>query len=136
MRTIKFRGKRVDNGEWVEGYLYQYQGELIISSEIIEQPTYQDPSGTWIYKENKIIPETVGQFIESYDRNNKEIFEGDMVQPYNYNGNPLTHVWVVKYNPKLAMYMLVYNEHSMPLFGMYKEHEVIGNIHDNPELLK
>ena len=64
-REILFRGKRIDNGEWVEGYYTVIKGTHYIS---------QDPQ-TGVYLDIEVIPSTVGQFNE-YDNN----FEGDMVK--------------------------------------------------------
>jgi len=130
MREILFRGKRTDNGEWVEGGLLQtenwssicvyehYQGSL-------NEPPYSD------VEEFDVIPETVGEFTGLLDKNGKKIFEGDIV------------IWrfspcIVKWDAINACYSLYqngktkvsgFNADTMKLF------EVIGNIHDNPELI-
>jgi len=68
-REIKFRGKRIDNGEWVYGYLadnnHIYSVELGVRVEI--------------------NPETVGQYTGQKDRNSKEVFDGDIIRFWHIN---------------------------------------------------
>lgn len=80
-----FRGKRKDNGEWVEGYLFDDglidSNRMFIGSLIIEDykglsDDEWDITGTCFYE---VIPETVGQFVGLSDKNAQKIFEGDIV---------------------------------------------------------
>lgn len=126
-RTIKFRGKRIDNGEWVYGDLLQ-PTEIC---DIYEISDCESIDGT----RYEVIPETIGQFTGLYDKNGKEIYEGDIVG-IDYLSYIVTGV--VTYSTKDAMYILT-NTNSIadenePL-GDYKNLEVIGNTYDNPELL-
>ena len=125
MREVLFRGKRTDNGEWVKGYLYiTHTGAHEIGSydaEInIERLTFD------------VIPETVGQYTGLTDKNGKRIFEGDIVSLVKHDGL----IYKVVYVP--CRYELV-NSKGVNCFvlDIYKSEniEVIGNIHDNPELL-
>lgn len=123
MREIKFRGKRVDNGEWVYGY---YTKHVDKESGIlgIENNYY------WIHDNQGDIHDvdsnTVGQFTGLLDENGKEIYEGDILDSSLYG------LCVVEYDE--------FGTFSPFGHGDYAEIstwlKVIGNIHDNPELLK
>ena len=125
IREVIFRGKRTDNGKWVKGYLYiTHTGAHEIGSydaEInIERLTFD------------VIPETVGQYTGLTDKNGVRIFEGDIVSLVKHD----SLIYKVVYVP--CRYELV-NSKGVNCFvlDIYKSEniEVIGNIHDNPELL-
>ena len=125
IREVIFRGKRTDNGKWVKGYLYiTHIGSHEIGSydaEInIERLTFD------------VIPETVGQYTGLTDKNGVRIFEGDIVSLVKHD----SLIYKVVYVP--CRYELV-NSKGVNCFvlDIYKSEniEVIGNIHDNPELL-
>ena len=134
MREILFRGKRVPNGEWVEGYITEhtmiphdmqsYMGFVIEckSKELYECEWYE------------VIPETVGQYTGLKDKNGKKIFEGDIVNCYTFTGMNDYRRGVVHWN---EMFCGWYGKESCSLLcGLGEIYEIIGNIHDNPELLK
>lgn len=132
MREIKFRGKRVDNGEWVYGYLSSQMLIAVIS-----------PIGN--YDEYVIYPSTIGQFTGLKDKNGKEIYEGDILG--NRIDNPVFHGFVdrhiVFFNDYIASFQLQETEDDMDIsmgfledYTDYRAYKIIGNIHDNPELLK
>lgn len=119
MRTIKFRGKRVDNGEWVTGFVLfdKDQREAVIAK-------LTDTESVCEY----VNPATVGQFTGLTDKNGKEIYEGDVVE-FDAGG-----VCEVSYcvGGGFAGFDL------SPAFtdaNILTSVVVIGNIHDNPELL-
>ena len=131
MREILFRGKRIDNGEWIEGYLYvTHNGEYEIGSydpEVkIERMTYV------------VDPETVGQYTGLKDKNGKRIFEGDIIKiPDNYdefgmNAGEIYQIYFCcggfRLKPKYSQARGYWLEDDNTV-------EVIGNIHDNPELI-
>lgn len=124
MREILFRGKRVDDGKWVYGhYVYQY------GANIIYLPDGVDEYGGFDYYH--INPETVGQYTGLCDKNGKNgkmIFEGDIV---NFS-NILYYIVFAD-----GCFRICRNgQYSYTLHNLHSAFEVIGNIHDNPELLK
>ena len=130
MREILFRGKRKDNGEWVEGDLLKYEtGETAILSRFSRYGF----EATEIYLRNKVIPETVCQYTGLTDKNGRKIFEGDIVR----YGDTI-HKVVFEQRNGTAYFGLVYSPFETLPFGHYqdlKQIEIIGNIYDNPELM-
>ena len=115
MREILFRGKRLDNSEWVLGDLHHRGREVVITSFYTKTYATVDPA-------------TVGQFTGLADKAGKRIFEGDIV---SFGAN----VYVVKYIEKYSRFAgtmpgIVFS--GFPLANSI----VIGNIHDKPELLE
>jgi len=117
MREIKFRGKRIDNGEWMFGDL---------STKNSLNTTLIYPEG-WLDVE--VDPSTVGQYTGLKDKNGTEIYEGDIVQ--NIYGDIFT---VEYYGEHWYGYVLTASDGCVGHLYEYDEYEVIGNIHDS-ELL-
>ena len=127
MRTIKFRGQKTTNGVWV-------YGSLVYSNEIQTAIYFQTGSGLvksmeWVY----VNPETVGQFTGLYDKNEKEIYEGDILKVQGLGEK--IEVRFVR-----GVFAFLWNgnlDDEAPIKAPTHEWaEVIGNIHDNPKLLK
>ena len=124
-REVIFRGKRTDCGEWVEGDLLHYEsGEMAICKGFSKYG-YE---ATEIIGRYKVIPKTIGQFTGLTDKNGKRIFEGDIVR---YEDD----IGYVIYNGDDARF-LVDSPNMYISMDYSNEFEVIGNIHDNPELLQ
>ena len=126
MRTIKFRGKRVDNGERVYGYFARFaHGEIPVILEETESEL----------KDYKVIPDTVGQFTGLLDNKGNDIYEGDIVA--NDFGNAyivnMTVEWCT--DGYWALHEIDGDDTMHFVADYLKEIEIIGNIHDNPELL-
>ena len=124
-RDIVFRGKSIDNGEWVEGTIH-FNGKYILSNK--HRNNYHE----WV----EIIPETVGQFTGMTDKNGTKIFEGDIVRHIDTTCHV---VEVVNSEVYFDTEMLEFGfRYSNELFHCQfnNEFEVIGNIYDNKELLK
>lgn len=124
MREILFRGKRVDNGEWIEGYYTNIGKEwhYILTGKLIIGLTGMG------FEREEVIHETVGQFTGLTDKNGKKIFEGDIVKYEN-------KIYEIKYLEKYARFAPS-NEHSIFMVCAFNRLEVVGNIHDNPGLMR
>ena len=150
MREILFRGKRIDNGEWVEGFYYhstwRHGGETKTHDGTAKITTgIKEFSGAYGERteiiEYEVIPETVGQYTGLTDKNGKKIFEGDIIFcRQEINGNFIDRHMEFGY---VEMKHGAFGLHRKQ--GYYRpfkdwledyEYEVIGNIHDNPELLE
>lgn len=126
MRTIKYRGYNRKNKQWLYGFYLQNRGaHFVCPDEFATGKTWED---------YEVDPDTVGQFTGLLDKNGKEIYEGDIVQCGDF-------VYQVVYEGK--RYASFGLRRSKDLFMHYfgeameaSECTVIGNIHDNPELLK
>lgn len=142
-REILFRGKRIDNGEWVEGNLFvgdDGQCEILIGTKII-RISYP------------VIPETVRQYTGVKDKNNKKIFESDILRGYQYpylsyddfnyyaeviyfDNCPAFGIYTFK-NPNLNVVRGISAGNTALMEDWESENwEIIGNIYDNPELLE
>lgn len=126
MREILFRGKRTDCEAWVEGDLIQaFRGNRLSACSIMPK----DPKAyCW-----KVDPETVGQYTGLTDKNGVRIFEGDIIQSLESSVTGL-----VQWFPEHSAFM-VWCKSANEVGFLYECADiikVIGNIHDNPELLK
>ena len=152
MREIKFRAKRIDNGEWISGDLHLHTPLPHIHSTLGDNA--------------KIDTDTIGQFTGLLDKNGKEIYEGDVLVICEYE-NMLNGIACETSECELftldeikgelrQQYKSVIHYEDCTLFASEQdgcdiylaslagdmrksypifEYEVIGNIHDNPELL-
>ncbi|MFT4061100.1 MAG: YopX family protein [Edaphocola sp.] len=143
MRTIKFRGKLVFSPGWIVGGYCQW-------SDIKDNKKHQIISSVGFH--NDVKPETVGQFTGLYDKNGEEIYEGDIIQ-FNKVQNPLKKVkgvvefdveiggWMLKDTTKMLSEVLFEqnNDEWKAEHGWAVRNNqyatVIGNIHENPELI-
>lgn len=158
-REIKFKAKRIDNGEWIEGayVLREYigHGNMVDGvTEKIKETSHEIATNGFNFIE--VIPETVGQFTGLTDKNGTEIYEGDIVRHYSKFYEP-----DVKVNPELfendetgtiqfkgGCFGFISLDGCSEIYGALETNEdtslgfeeywfeVIGNIHTNPELLE
>jgi uncharacterized phage protein (TIGR01671 family) len=163
VREILFRGKRIDNGEWVYGNLnYGTIGIKSIKDSYYISDFDVNP---WDKKFYPVINESVGQYTGLTDKNGNKIFWGDIVRlfdiavgeivqecgafgigcrkqiDYDYLASEIAPVTGTNNTP-----MFCYNDNYVSLWELYWNYneeddnisviEVIGNIHDNPELLE
>lgn len=154
MRELLFRGKRFDNGEWVEsGNIIRFNPErgedLVFIPGMNEKciSTHDEFDNIVAFVEvgfYKVNPKTVGQFTGLTDKNDERIFEGDIVHVL---GNQQVEDWKnVNYIGSIAFLDAGFcvidgtiEDHAFRRYQLPRldfDLEVIGNIHDNPELLE
>lgn len=161
MRDILFRGKRTDTSEWVYGSLVYFPGDDEIGTIVVFES--EDETGFIVGEHVEVYLKTVGQFTGFEDKNGKKIFEGDIVATRKYGtqikelkgyfgvdseGYPqkipgyegiskyhyncmLDCLALVRFSPRCGFYL-----DGTSMFVNAIGNEVIGNIYDNPELLK
>ena len=144
MREYIFRGKRKDNGELVEGFYVCLNSK----SHRIYNGCAETDCGDYYPAWFEVIPETVGQYTGLTDKNRVKIFEGDIVRtqpffdkPYSKKAKSTQHIGVVEYidgdtGAEWRVRIEDYIGYGYCAFSAFHNCEVIGNIHDNPELLK
>lgn len=135
MRVIKFRGKSIDSEQWVYGDLLQFflNGELVKTNiSILPFEYIKTNETTYETKPINVLHDSIGQFTGRLDRNNKEVYEGDIVVIYYQNDKSCIGrvifcdmAFCVKTKENV-----IFN--SEDYYGI----EIIGNIYDTPEFLK
>jgi uncharacterized phage protein (TIGR01671 family) len=155
MRDIKFRGKRKDDKEWVYGDLVTMRKNRGFIHPKANKFKHEASLSKGNMVLHEVIPETVGQYTELKDKNGKEIYEGDIVKqeysagPYGRNGEEYWegyHLGVVRITATEGAcmrnpYRFDEIEDTVYKINQYKNvvgyrTEIIGNIHENPELLE
>lgn len=126
MREYLFRGKRKDNGEWVEGCGIIATENWVSIFTVIDDI---DENSSEV-NEIEVLPETVGQYTGLTDKNGKKIFEGDIVAMPAYGGGKHKAVIYFK-GGKFAVDGSNYGFKDIAP----KRMKVIGNIYDNKEIL-
>lgn len=145
MREILFRGKNVENDEWMFGLLDDVDHDADFTAIIPRRNERSKFSGCcW-----EVDPSTVGQYTGLTDKNGKRIFEGDMIKPFD---DEIDKMVVEFHHGQFLLclygergYMAEYGWEEEGNYGCFEAEplssygddiEVIGNIHDNPELVK
>jgi uncharacterized phage protein (TIGR01671 family) len=138
MREILFKGKRLDNGEWITGHLLRYDdGRARIVPNNTDIFCFEKDESIIQTVAHRIAPETVGQYTGFVDKNGKKIFEGDIVSICNSK----TFFFIVYWNHAVKSFILKstvngVNGIDCNVLNSTQDIEVVGNIYDNPELIK
>ncbi len=150
-REILYRGKRVDNGEWVTGDRVVIHGEAFIYCACVIATNPSDGKDLFGVCGYKVDPTTRGEYTGLKDRNGKRIFEGDIVRfQFDNDDDPWPHKRTEKHIGRVfwqdfrSSFAIAMGRNGSKNINndlwKYVQNgnrvEVIGNIHDNPELLK
>lgn len=131
MREAKYRGRHVETGEWVYGYLI---GTDVIVGDIVEFNDEYFNTELWY----KVDPETVGQYTGLKDKNDREIYEGDYLQ--DREAHDEIYYYKVIWSDFMGCFIYEDCFGDKEQFGAddieWSQTEVIGNIYENPELLE
>jgi uncharacterized phage protein (TIGR01671 family) len=132
MREILFRGKRIDNGKWVYGfYGFKPNGAGVDERFVTEVTVNTSSNSVFTYFTDVLVThETVGQYTGLEDKNGVKIFEGDVL---NFDGDK----FVISWNDERCGFRMDYwmFDEQYDLSEFWPTSEIIGNIHDNQELM-
>lgn len=135
MIEIKFRGKRVDNGEWVYGGITSPVHSPNNKVQIVSSAFMEGDEENEHYIFVEVIPESVGQYTGLKDKNGKEIVEGDILRQYSRLQDELPRIIKVIWQDGGFMYRNKFESDFYFYQHMANDCEIIGNIYDNPELV-
>ena len=132
LRDILFRGKRIDNGEWVEGAYFPAKDGALICTNIAAGTPVDETAMCIAWS---VDPDTIGQYTGLIDENGDRIFEGDLITipGSKRQGLPAPVKWS-NFDARFEICRRGFN--PICLDGGDGIYEVIGNIHDNPELME
>jgi len=131
MREIKFRGLRTDGKGWVYGQVHTYGDGTFIAQTGLMSNSGED----WRVTAIEVLPESVGQFIGLKNINGTDIYEGDAVV---WKVNDIERTASVYFDEQASCFWMGRDKSIDQLVlndWMRGEYQVIGNIHENPELL-
>ena len=137
MKEIICSGKRIKDGKWIEGFYVKFysNGEAEENHMIFTINEAEKSSQPY-----NVDPETVCRCTGLTDKNGRKIFEGDIVKQFadcNESGKDLYYFYQIRWNKEYCAFdgYEIYTKETF-LFPDLEDIEVVGNIYDNPELLK
>ena len=135
MREILFKAKRINNGKWVEGYLFETREHTYIAyANQFDDDLFYATSNIFIL----VDPNTLCRYTGLNDKNGNKIWENDVVKHYNSKYEPNAFVMgTICWSQNTSTFLRT-SRHSHLHWHISSDcrYEVIGNIFDNPELLK
>ena len=135
MREILFRGRRLDNCEWVEGYLTICDERyFILGIDKIQSLNFEFvPKGQYVFAPFvEVDPASVGQFTGLTDCGGAKLFEHDIITA-KFKSNGARFSFEIIFEGGMILFD---NGYVRVSFGLIRSVRKIGNIHDNPELLE
>jgi uncharacterized phage protein (TIGR01671 family) len=142
MREILFRAKNLYSNEWIDGFLVASKcntypdGFEMITNHGINHDELDDYQPDFL--SFHVNPESVGQFTGLTDKNGKKIFEGDIIEWFAQGESEHPDFGYIEYDEQSFAWRVCWQKYDPDFMeGMQQEYiSVIGNIHDNPELLE
>lgn len=144
-REIKFRGKRIDNGEWIFGDLIENQGRFFIYHATTENTIADNDDGRLTVVAIEVNLETVGQYTGLTDMRGKGVYEGDIINWLMFRCDRTGYIEEgrVEFRTEEQAFVVINKfatrdgrESVRNILNCLTDFKVVGNIHDNPELLK
>ena len=127
MRKIVFRGKSLRTEKWIQGYLFRCWERAYIAWGMVNDNADM----------KEVDPETVCQYTGLTDKNSRKIFEGDILRIKTENLSKKDGCFVVEWSEPGSCFVACGKSYLAHFDNAYEDYrEVIGNIFDNPELLK
>ena len=140
-REHLYRGKRLDNREWAQGNFVLSNGRSYIVKEVAFNDEWEAECGSGVHEWIEVLTETVGEFTGEFDKNEIKIFEDDIASNTNVYGLVIS---VILFANGKFVYKQYYDKYHkwlttegcvFDLRNMNRRFEIIGNIHDNLELV-
>lgn len=146
MREIKFRGKSINSGKWLHGYLGEAKGKILqftYSEKVIFENLgwFNTDNFGYVVNDCAVDEETIGQFTGLYDKNKKPIYECDIVKAPILDpifGDIIKDAFCnaeIIFNKGSFVVSYYKRDRNIYLSDLYDKIEVIGNIFDNKDLL-
>jgi hypothetical protein len=131
-REIRFRGKRIDNGEWVHGFYLQNNEKIYIVCECETMSNDGENTDLYAIEWYEVIPETLGESTDIKDQEGNIAFEDDIIE--NEKGKR----WCIRWGINSNGFIAKSNDAHCNVFSSYHltpKTKIVGNIHDNLELM-
>lgn len=138
MGEVLYRGKRIDNNEWITGMPWIFSPPVKKALIVSAMGLVGEDDGISRYCESdEVYPETIGQFTGGVDKTGKKIFSGDIIKTYCH-GLPV-YTYIIKFYPEHMAFMARCIETNTVNYLCDIRQSamlIVGNVYDNSELLE